>query len=119
VALRSFANLGHVQTTTFGELSAHDVLRNDWVLFTDETLPGRFEVTETVIETVDEETGDIVIEVIDEVSDSITGEHVTDVTDIVVDAATGEVSVDVLEVGADDAEGDEAAADAADEKEVR
>jgi len=53
------------------------VLRNDWVLFTDETLPGRFEVTETVIETVDEETGDIVIEVIDEVSDSITGEHVT------------------------------------------
>ena len=59
------------------------------------------------------------IEVIDEVSDSITGEHVTDVTDIVVDAATGEVSVDVLEVGADDAEGDEAAADAADEKEVR
>jgi hypothetical protein len=28
-----------VQTTTFGELSAHDVLRADWLLFSDRTLP--------------------------------------------------------------------------------
>jgi large subunit ribosomal protein L4 len=40
VAERSFGNLGHVQTVLSGELSAHDVLRNDWVVFTDETLPG-------------------------------------------------------------------------------
>jgi large subunit ribosomal protein L4 len=36
---RSFANLPQVQTTTFGELSAHDVLRADWLVFSDATLP--------------------------------------------------------------------------------
>ena len=36
---RSFANLPEVQTTTFAELSAHDVLRADWLLFSDRTLP--------------------------------------------------------------------------------
>jgi large subunit ribosomal protein L4 len=36
---RSFANLPQVRTTTFGELSAHDVLRADWLVFSDRTLP--------------------------------------------------------------------------------
>ena len=36
---RSFANLPQVQTTTFGELSAHDVIRADWLVFSDRTLP--------------------------------------------------------------------------------
>jgi large subunit ribosomal protein L4 len=36
---RSFANLPQVQTTTFAELSAHDVLRADWLVFSDRTLP--------------------------------------------------------------------------------
>jgi large subunit ribosomal protein L4 len=36
---RSFANLPQVQTTTFGELSAHDVIRSDWLVFSDRTLP--------------------------------------------------------------------------------
>jgi large subunit ribosomal protein L4 len=36
---RSFANLPQVQTTTYAELSAHDVLRADWLLFSDRTLP--------------------------------------------------------------------------------
>jgi large subunit ribosomal protein L4 len=40
VAQRSFANLPTVHTTSFGELSAHDVLRSDWLLFSDRTLPG-------------------------------------------------------------------------------
>ena len=40
VAVRSFSNLPEVTTTTFGQLSAYDVLRNDWILFTDRTLPG-------------------------------------------------------------------------------
>ena len=40
VAERSFGNLSSVQTTLAGELSAYDILRNDWVVFTDETLPG-------------------------------------------------------------------------------
>ncbi len=38
-AERSFANLPEVQTTTFGELTAYDVLRADWLVFTDATLP--------------------------------------------------------------------------------
>ena len=40
VAVRSSANLPDVQTTTYGQLSAHDVLRSDWILFSDRTLPG-------------------------------------------------------------------------------
>ena len=36
---RSFANLPEAQTTTFGELAAHDILRADWLLFSDRTLP--------------------------------------------------------------------------------
>jgi large subunit ribosomal protein L4 len=35
----SFRNLPAVQTTTFAELSAHDVIRADWLVFTDRTLP--------------------------------------------------------------------------------
>ena len=38
-AERSFANLPQVQTTTFGELSAHDIIRADWLVFSDRTLP--------------------------------------------------------------------------------
>jgi large subunit ribosomal protein L4 len=39
-AERSFANLPNATTTTFNQLSAHDVLRADWILFSDRTLPG-------------------------------------------------------------------------------
>ena len=37
---RSFANLPDVQTLQLGELNAYDVVRNDWVVFTDATVPG-------------------------------------------------------------------------------
>ena len=37
---RSFGNLPEVQTIMAGELNAYDVLVNDWLVFTDETLPG-------------------------------------------------------------------------------
>jgi large subunit ribosomal protein L4 len=36
---RSFANLQQAQTTSFAQLSAHHVLRADWLLFSDRTLP--------------------------------------------------------------------------------
>ena len=36
---RSFANLPLAQTTSYAELSAHDVLRADWIVFSDATLP--------------------------------------------------------------------------------
>lgn len=37
---RSFGNLPEVQTIMAGELNAYDILCNDWVVFTDQTLPG-------------------------------------------------------------------------------
>ncbi len=37
---RSFGNLPEVQTLVAGELNAYDILVNDWVVFTDDTLPG-------------------------------------------------------------------------------
>jgi large subunit ribosomal protein L4 len=37
---RSFGNLPDIQTIVSGELNAYDILINDWVVFTDETLPG-------------------------------------------------------------------------------
>jgi large subunit ribosomal protein L4 len=40
VAERSFDNLGEIQTVLAGELCAHDVVRNEWVVFTDDSLPG-------------------------------------------------------------------------------
>jgi large subunit ribosomal protein L4 len=36
----SFRNLPEASITTHAELSAHDVVRNDWLLFSDRTLPG-------------------------------------------------------------------------------
>ena len=39
-AQRSFANLQRVQVADVAELNAYDVLRSDWVVFTDATLPG-------------------------------------------------------------------------------
>ncbi len=40
LAERSFGNLPAVQTILVGELNAYDILINDWVVFTDATLPG-------------------------------------------------------------------------------
>jgi large subunit ribosomal protein L4 len=37
---RSFGNLPEIQTILVNELNAYDILVNDWVVFTDETLPG-------------------------------------------------------------------------------
>jgi large subunit ribosomal protein L4 len=39
IATRSLRNLPYASTIAAGELNAYDVLANDWVLFTDETLP--------------------------------------------------------------------------------
>jgi len=47
VAYKSFRNLPDAQVLLAGELNAYDVLRNDWVVFTAETLPGSSTATET------------------------------------------------------------------------
>ena len=72
VAERSFANLPDVQTALVGELSAYDILRNDWVVFTDETLPGA-EIVEVIemVDAVDTETG----EEVDRRSSTPSGRH--------------------------------------------
>jgi large subunit ribosomal protein L4 len=44
---KSFRNLPHVHVMGPGELNTYDVLRNDWVVFTPETLPGQAETTPT------------------------------------------------------------------------
>jgi hypothetical protein len=43
IADRSFANLQNVQTVQVAELNAYDILRCDWVVFTDATVPGETE----------------------------------------------------------------------------
>ena len=40
-AYKSFRNLPEMQLILTGELNAYDVLCNDWIVFTPETLPGR------------------------------------------------------------------------------
>jgi large subunit ribosomal protein L4 len=40
LAERSFGNIPYIQTVPLGELNTYDVLRNDWIVFTDESLPG-------------------------------------------------------------------------------
>ena len=37
---RSFGNLAEIQTILVTELNAYDILCNDWIVFTDATLPG-------------------------------------------------------------------------------
>jgi large subunit ribosomal protein L4 len=56
IADRSFANLQHVQCTQLAELSAYDVVRCDWVVFTVATLPGESELLATGPE-IEEEAG--------------------------------------------------------------
>jgi large subunit ribosomal protein L4 len=41
VAERSFGNLPHVNIVQAGQLTAYDVVVSDWVVFTDETVPGQ------------------------------------------------------------------------------
>ncbi len=41
IAERSFGNLPHVTIVEAGQLTAYDVVASDWVVFTDETVPGQ------------------------------------------------------------------------------
>jgi large subunit ribosomal protein L4 len=93
VADRSFGNLPEVQTLVVSELNAYDILVNDWVVFTDETLPGTPKVFSAVeIDVVEDEEGNPV-EVIE-----------TEV-DVLVDA-DGDV-VEVIETEVDEVLDDE------------
>jgi large subunit ribosomal protein L4 len=47
-AYKSFRNLPDVQILLDGELNAYDILCNDWVVFTTETLPGGSDLEQAV-----------------------------------------------------------------------
>jgi len=112
VVARSFANLPDVQLLSVSELNAHDVVRNDWVVFDDRTLPGGpaepIELEELVIEIVDEDSGDVVV--VDEVVDEETGD---DVAELQVAEYDEEPEADADEGDAD--EGDADGGDAGDD----
>jgi len=109
VADRSFGNLPEVQTLLVNELNAYDILVNDWVVFTDETLPAAKVISSTEVDVVVDADGDVV-EIIETEVDVVvdaTG-HVTEVVETevveVLDAegdvlAVAETQVDI-EVGA-------------------
>jgi len=86
VADRSFGNLPEVQTLLAAELNAYDILVNDWVVFTDETLPAPRVFTAIEIDVVEDADG-TVVEVVETEVDVLvdaTG-HVTEVVETEVD----------------------------------
>jgi large subunit ribosomal protein L4 len=91
VADRSFGNLQRVQTLLVNELNAYDILVNDWVVFTDETLPGTpkvFSATEVdIVEDADGHVVEIVETEVDIVTDS--KGRVTEIVETEVDAVIG------------------------------
>jgi large subunit ribosomal protein L4 len=80
---RSFGNLPEVQTMVVGELNAYDILVNDWVVFTDGTLPG----------------ASTDIPKADTAGEADTADEATD-TDT--DTDTAETGTDTAEAGSDD-----------------
>jgi large subunit ribosomal protein L4 len=95
VAQRSFANLPNVHTADFRELSAHDVLLCDWIIFSDRTLPGSTELFSTGLAPVEDADDEGVAEAV-----------ATDTVDDVSDEAVAD------DVSADDVSEEEAPADA-------
>jgi large subunit ribosomal protein L4 len=87
VADRSFANLQTVQTLLVNELNAYDILVNDWVVFTDETLPGSPKVfSATEVEVVEDADGNVV-EIVETEVDVVTDAkgRVTEIVETEVD----------------------------------
>jgi large subunit ribosomal protein L4 len=110
IADRSFANLPEIQTLLAGELNAYDILVNDWVVFTDETLPQAKVISSIEIDVVEDDDGNVV-EIVETEVDVVvdaTG-HVTEVVETRVEEvldADGEVEALIetevdLEIGAD------------------
>ncbi len=91
VADRSFGNLPEVQTLLVNELNAYDILVNDWIVFTDETLPGTPKVFSAVEIDVDEDADGNVVEIIETEVDVLVDAagHVTEVIETQVDEVVG------------------------------
>ena len=91
VADRSFGNLPEVQTLLVNELNAYDILVNDWIVFTDETLPGTPKVFSAVEIDVVEDADGNVVEIIETEVDVLVDAagHVTEVIETQVDEVVG------------------------------
>jgi len=110
VADRSFANLPDIQTLLAGELNAYDILVNDWVVFTDETLPQPKVFSAVEVDVVGDADGNV-IEIVETEVDIVVDAsgHVTEVVETRVEElldAEGEVEAVIgtqvdLEVSAD------------------
>ena len=104
LATLSFRNLPHVQTIDVAELNAYDVLCNDWIIFTEETLPtGGSDPSPDPL-------GDAITEAVEGVSEVVEGvaEAVQDAVEDVVDKVK-EIAEEVVEaISSDDDESDEA-----------
>jgi large subunit ribosomal protein L4 len=105
VSALSFRNLPEVQLTHPGELSAYDVLCNDWVVFTESVLPSAPEpsaarkvvetVTESVsaaAETVVEQATEAAETVVEQAAETVAGaaESVAEVAESVAEAVAGD-----------------------------
>ena len=95
VADRSFGNLPEVQTLLVGELNAYDILVNDWVVFTDDTLPVARVASSVEVDVLSDADGNVVgiVETeVDVVTDA--AGHVTEIVETRVEEvldADGEV----------------------------
>ncbi len=93
---RSFGNLPEIQTIVTGELNAYDILVNDWVLFTDETLPGgtgaEVVAADTTAAPADADTSDADADTADDADTTDTAD--SDTTDDADDAAPSEAAVE-------------------------
>ena len=98
VADRSFGNLPEVQTLLGNELNAYDILVNDWVVFTDETLPAAKVVSSVEVDVVTDADGKVV-EVVETEVDVVVDAagHVTEVVETEVDEVL-DADGDVVEV---------------------
>jgi len=92
VADRSFGNLPEVQTLLVNELNAYDILVNDWVVFTDETLPGSPKVVSAVEIDVIEDGDGNVTEIVETEVDLVTDGkgHVTEIIETEVEEIIGD-----------------------------
>ncbi|MGA3146906.1 MAG: 50S ribosomal protein L4 [Acidimicrobiales bacterium] len=112
---RSFGNLPEVQTMVVGELNAYDILVNDWVVFTDETLPGTSteisEAADADTEADAEAEADTVTADTDTDTDTAGGEATAEATDTVTDTDpagatdTGSAEADDTVTGSEEGSG--------------
>ena len=111
-AALSFRNIPEVQLIIPGELNAYDVLCNDWIVFTENTLPTATPTTSSPAaasepEVDDEPAAEAVDDTVDVDDDDAADDTVDDVDDDTVDDAADDTVDDVDDDTVDDVDDDE------------